>query len=306
MKATAIDLFAGAGGFTTGARDAGVNVVWAANHFRPAVDAHLANHPSTHHVCQDLHQADWRDVPRHDIILASPSCKGHSKGRGVDRPHHDAERATAWAVVSAAEYHRPPVCIIENVPEFTDWALFPAWRIAMEALGYSLAIMVRDAADHGVPQNRERVIIVATRSRAPISIKLPEKEHVPASAVLRFNEGQWSRIAKRGRAPRTLRRVKRGRAEFGSRFIMPYYGSGSGLKGRSVHRPIGTITTVDRWALVDGNRMRMLSIPEARAAMGFPDDYALPRVKHLAMYLLGNAIPPPMARDVISAVLAAA
>ena len=66
MSVRAIDLFAGAGGFSTGAHMAGVEVVWAANHWPAAVDVHAANHPETEHSCQDLHQADWTKVPAHD------------------------------------------------------------------------------------------------------------------------------------------------------------------------------------------------------------------------------------------------
>src|ERR1700722_5605326 len=110
---TAVDLFAGAGGFTEGARQAGVNVLWAANHWPLAVQYHSLNHEGSEHVCQDLHQADWRKVPGHDLLLASPCCQGHSPARGKDRPHHDVQRSTAWAVVSCAEYHRPKAVIVE-------------------------------------------------------------------------------------------------------------------------------------------------------------------------------------------------
>ncbi len=113
-----IDLFAGAGGFTIGAEQAGCNVLWAANHWPLAVDTHTANHQGTTHICQDLHQADWSTVPAHDLLLASPSCQGHSNARGKERPQHDSSRATAWAIVSAAEYHRPQTCLVENVAEF--------------------------------------------------------------------------------------------------------------------------------------------------------------------------------------------
>ncbi|HEY0883298.1 MAG TPA: DNA cytosine methyltransferase, partial [Archangium sp.] len=50
----AVDLFAGAGGWTTGARAAGVRVLMAVNHWPRAVESHAANHPETEHVCQDL------------------------------------------------------------------------------------------------------------------------------------------------------------------------------------------------------------------------------------------------------------
>ena len=151
----AIDLFAGLGGFSAGAELAGCSVVWAANHWRAAVDAHSANHPATEHACQDLQQADWTRVPAHDLLLASPACQGHSRARGKDRPHHDVTRSTAWAVVSALECHRPLFAIVENVVEFaTKWVLFPAWCSALQALGYSVAPHIVDAADHGVPQHR--------------------------------------------------------------------------------------------------------------------------------------------------------
>lgn len=55
----AIDLFAGAGGFSTGAVMAGCSVAWAANHWPTAVEWHAATHPSTVHACQDLQQADF-------------------------------------------------------------------------------------------------------------------------------------------------------------------------------------------------------------------------------------------------------
>ena len=94
---TAIDLFAGLGGWSTGASLAGVDVLWAANHWPDAVEWHSANHPNTIHACQDLHQADWSQVPAHDLLLASPCCQGHSKARGKanGNPQHDASRSTA-------------------------------------------------------------------------------------------------------------------------------------------------------------------------------------------------------------------
>ncbi|KQX34661.1 DNA cytosine methyltransferase [Variovorax sp. Root434] len=302
-----VDLFAGAGGFTTGAELAGCTVVWAANHWPAAVKIHAANHPHTVHACQDLQQTDWRTVPAHDLLLASPACQGHSPARGKEKPHHDALRSTAFAVISAVEHHRPPVFIVENVPEFEDWVLYRAWCLAAEALGYSLAPMVIDAANHGVPQHRCRLFIVGTRSKHPITLKLPQREHTPASAIVNFDAGKWSPIRTAKRSPATLRRIHQGRKDLGcGRFLIPYYSSGSGLTGRSLGRPIGTITTVDRWGVVRGNRMRMLRADEARAAMGFPADYQLPPQHKAAMHMLGNAVCPPVARDVITGIMEAA
>lgn len=305
---TAIDLFAGLGGWSTGARQAGVSVLWAANHWPEAVKWHAANHPDAEHVCQDLHQANWEEVPAHDILLASPCCQGHTKARGkkAGNPQHDASRSTAWAPVAALEFHRPPIAIIENVPEFTDWALYPAWSMAVRALGYQLAPHVIDCADLGVPQHRVRLFLVCTLSRAPLHLMLPRHQHVPAESFIDFGAGNWSQIDRPGRAASTLTRVRNGRARFGDRFVMPYYGSGSGLTGRNIARPIGTITTRDRWAVVSGDYMRMLTADENLAAMSFPPDIQRPDSHRLTVHMAGNAVPPLAAQHVISAVLDAA
>lgn len=300
----AVDLFAGAGGFSTGAVMAGCNVVWAANHWQAAVDVHSLNHPATAHSCQDLQQADWTQVPAHDLLMASPACQGHSRARGKDRAHHDAQRSTAWAVVSAAEYHRPAVVLIENVPEFAQWALYPAWCAAMNALGYALQPMILDAADHGVAQHRRRLFIACTRSKYPVELELPRCAHVGSAQIIDFDAGRWSVINKPGRSASTLSRITEGRKSHGSRFLTAYYGSETG--GRSMSRPVGTITTRDRWAIIDGDRMRMLSVDECRKAMGFPSGYQLPSRAKDAMHMLGNAVVPVVACDVINALRAAA
>jgi len=239
-------------------------------------------------------------------MLASPCCQDHSKARGKKsgNAQHDASRSTAWAVVSAAEYHKPEM-VLENVEEFTDWALYPAWSQAMAALGYMIAPHVVDCADLGVPQHRVRLFLVCTRSKSPLMLELQRRQHVPAASFLQFDAGRWSAIEKPGRAQATLDRVRNGRERFGNQFIMPYYGKGSGLTGRDNNRPIDTITTLDRWALVRGNEMRMLSANEALAAMSFPAETLRPDNHRLTMHMAGNAVPPLAGKRIIQALMVA-
>ncbi len=118
----AVDLFAGFGGLTLGAEQAGVNVKWVGNHDQTAVRVHALNHPGVIHACQDLRQADWSTLPPYRLLLSAPACQGHSRAsQPRRRSYHDAMRATAFAVIDCADVTEPDAIIVENVPSFTEW-----------------------------------------------------------------------------------------------------------------------------------------------------------------------------------------
>ncbi len=311
---TCVDLFAGGGGFSTGAVQAGATVLWAGNHWREAVEVHQANHKDAIHLTQDLHQANWLDVPGHDILLASPCCQGHSRARGKDRPHHDAARSTAWAVTSAVECHRPKAFIVENVPMFQQWSLYPAWAEAMRLLGYTLSLEVLDAQYFGVPQQRKRLFIVGMKKGSfKFSTTRPQEEVVPISSVLKLDEGDWSpisdskrlQVGKRVLADATKARIAVGRERFSRHkcFWLPYFSSN--IAGYGIDRPLWTVTTRDRFALCLEDRMRILTVDEVRGAMGFPEDYRLTGKAKLDKHLLGNSVCPPVAKWIVGEVMKA-
>lgn len=299
----AIDLFAGLGGFTAGARASGIEVVWAANHWHVAVDAHAANHPETLHSCQDLQQADFTRLPEFDLLLASPACQGHGTAKGMEQPRHDAMRATAWAVVACVEANLPERILVENVPGFMNWKLYPIWKQALEAYGYTLTEQVLNSADFGVPQSRRRLFVAGSRGDA-IHLTNPGAEHVSLASCLDWDGGRWSPIHKPGRAAATLDQVRRAAAKHGDRFAIVYNGSRNA--GRDLSQPSPTITTVDTLGLVDMERqvMRMASVDEYRRIMSFSDDTKLAGTKADSVALLGNAVPPLMAQDLVAQVAA--
>lgn len=174
------DGFCGAGGSSEGARQVGVRVRTALNHWRLAVDVHNANHPDTEHDCADISQVDPRRYPTTTFAWFSPSCTNHSIAKGR-RKHADAtpdlfgetlpdeaaerSRATMWDVVRFAEYHRYRAIIVENVVDAREWILWPAWIAGMQALGYRFRLvclnsMHAQALGPGAPQSRDRIYIV--------------------------------------------------------------------------------------------------------------------------------------------------
>jgi DNA (cytosine-5)-methyltransferase 1 len=305
-KMKGIDLFCGAGGTTHGAKAAGINVIYAANHKQSIIDFHALNHPETAHICQDLQQADWSIIPEHDILYGSPACGGHSRAAGKMKKTKKADdsRSTAWAIVDCLEAHKTPLAIIENVPDFLNWELYGAWEFAIKSLGYSLSVNLVNAADYGVPQNRKRLMMVATRTRNPIELMLPKMEHKSARSFIDLDMTgyKWDNVS--DRVISTQNRVKNGRARYGEIFLDAAYGSEIG--GRSIDKPLGTVTTVNKHSLVIGDKIRALSLREQIAAQSFPESCLWPENKTLTKLMNGNAVPPMLAENFTKAILIAA
>jgi len=296
-----VDLFAGWGGFTEGAEQAGHRVVWAANHWDLAVTAHALNHPKTTHVLQDLNNADWRMLPEYDVLLASPACQGHSTAsQPKRREFHEVMRATAFAVVECCEKTRPEAFIVENVEFFRRWSLYPLWRQSLVELGYDVTENLVTATDHGVPQRRTRLFVIGTLRAGPYEYAAPRrgKKEPAFGPSIQWNKGKWR--AFREVSSGKQRRIQAGLKRFGKRFIGQDV---TGHQGIPVTEPIRTITTKDQWWVVKGgDQVRNLTVREVARAMGFPDDYAWPEgvTRTNQMVGLGNAVCPPVARDLIA------
>jgi DNA (cytosine-5)-methyltransferase 1 len=101
------------------------------------------------------------------------------------------------------------------------------------------------------------------------------------------------------------KRIDKGRRNHGPIFLTQHV---TGHPGVPLDEPIRTVTTKDQWALVWGDRYRPLTVRENARAMGFPDSYQLPEgaCRRDLIKGLGNAVCPPVARDIITKIQAAA
>lgn len=184
MTYTLTDLFAGAGGSSTGAVSVpGVEVTMAANHWKLAIAVHNLNHPDTDHAAVDLHQEDPGYFPKTDILWASPECTKWSQANGskplpaieeglFEDPLADEaaqrSRLLMFDVLRFAEHHRYRAMIVENVVDIATQAKYrmawQVWREELLKLGYrfrvvSLNSMHAQAFGSPAPQSRDRIYV---------------------------------------------------------------------------------------------------------------------------------------------------
>lgn len=301
---TAKDLFSGAGGSSEGLTQAGIRVVAAANHWPLAVATHQANHPETEHRIANLSEVDWRTFPSTDIAWVSPSCVWHTRSGGrrrqlsadAERDRTDAgavDRATAFAVVAAAEVHAYPVVLVENVVEFRDWVLYDWWLAGLAALGYRVQELVLDAIDFGHAQHRRRLFVVATRDGVEIDLTPPPLAPVMASSILDPNPGKV--VTRRLYVADQIDSI----TEDGVPHLVTYRKHARAR--RADQHPLATVTAGGNHhavaQLIDGvQHHRLLSNRECARAQGFGDHYEFRGTAAQVKRQIGNAVPVGIAR----------
>lgn len=137
---TAVDLFCGAGGMSSGLLEAFhlLNTrckLTAINHWPTAVETHSLNHPKVHHICEDISNVNPRKLFSEgevQVLVGGPSCTTHSSARGGRPLDCDQDRATPWCMVRWAESTLPEVIVIENVEQFQLWGPLIKKRCAVK------------------------------------------------------------------------------------------------------------------------------------------------------------------------------
>ncbi len=311
-KIRALDLFCGAGGSSWGAREAGVEIVAAFDLWPLAGEAHDTNFPEAEFISGRLEEQDVnvlvKDYGKIDLILASPECTNHSPAKG-NKPRCEQSKDTAFQVVRFAKAFKPRWVVIENVVNMRKWTRYTEFKAALEELGYKLQEQVLNSAHFGVAQSRRRLFLTADLNQQPPKIIPNNRAFNKVADIVDLNgKYKWTPLRAPKRATATLERAERGIAVMGADkpFLIVYYGTDGCGGWQKLNRPLRTITTVDRFALVKpdkehGHVMRMLQVPELQAAMGMPLKMKLEAgTRRDRIKMIGNAVCPPVMRQVVT------
>lgn len=295
---TAVSLFCGAGGLDLGFDRAGFKTIWANDIDADACKTHQ-NWSNAEVVCGDISKIDMSKIPVSDVILGGFPCQGFSLSgpRKID----DSRNVLYKHYVKLVRQNQPLAFVGENVKgllTMADGQIVDAIIADFANCGYDVFYKLVNARNFGVPQDRERVIIVGFRKDLHIAnFSLPEtngETSTLADALKGMPPANENEVCNAPYSSRYMsRNRKRGWNEVSytvpamAKQVTLYPGSPDMVK-------LGK----DKWRFGDGGETRRLSWREVAAIQTFPRDLQFYGDLTSVYKQIGNAVPVKLAEFV--------
>lgn len=296
MSFTFIDLFAGIGGFHQAANIFGGRCVFASEIDSEARKAYEANYGLKPHG--DITQVKVSDIPEHDILFAGFPCQPFSiigNRLGFD----DIRGTLFFEIVRILKSKKPSMFILENVKQLKGHdkgRTLQTIICSLEDIGYKVKFDVLNALDFGLPQKRERTIIVGFLNTS-IEFIFP-KGNGPGklSDVLEHDDDVDTKFF-------ASERIVRKRFESHQSKHNPsiWHENKSGNISSYPYSCALRAGASHNYLLVNG--VRRLTPREMLRIQGFPDTFKIVCNDSQTKKQAGNAVPVPVIRAVLEEVL---
>jgi DNA (cytosine-5)-methyltransferase 1 len=175
-KPNVVSLFSGAGGMDLGFKKAGFNIVWAIDNFEDAVQTYQKN-IGNHIINSNIEDYDLETIPNCDVVIGGFPCQGFSIAN-MNRNSRDERNILYEYLVKVIQIKKPKFFVAENVKgilSLEKGKIFNNILQDFSKCGYKCEYAILNSADYGVPQTRERVIIIGQRKDVTIGIEFPPK-----------------------------------------------------------------------------------------------------------------------------------
>ena len=295
---TAVSLFCGAGGLDMGFDRAGFKTIWANDMDANACKTHQ-NWSKATVVCGDISKVDYAAIPVSDVILGGFPCQGFSLSgpRKID----DSRNVLYKHYVKLVRQNKPKAFIGENVKGLLtmgEGKIIDAIVADFAECGYDVYCKLLNAKNFGVPQDRERVIIVGFRQDSNVrDFKLPDTNG--QTMTLREAIGNMPQVKSCDvcDAPYSSRYMSRNRKRGWDdvAYTVPAMAKQVTLWPGS---PDMKKLDKDLWAFGDEGTTRRLSWREAAAIQTFPTDLEFSGDLTSIYKQIGNAVPVKLAEFV--------
>ena len=164
MKPRFIDLFAGIGGFRKGFEDAGYECVFTSEINPACQEVYESNFGDK--VFGDITKIEPSGIPDFEVLLAGFPCQPFSIS-GKKKGFEDTRGTLFFDICNIIDEKQPKIVVLENVKHLIHHdkkRTFKTIIQTLQDLGYNVTYKILNAKDFGLPQNRERIFIMATKN----------------------------------------------------------------------------------------------------------------------------------------------
>ena len=289
-----IDLFAGIGGIRLGFQSLVGKCVFSSEWDKFSQQTYFTNFKEL--PSGDITQIDEKIIPDFDLLLAGFPCQPFSNA-GLKLGFEDTRGTLFFHIARIINFHKPKIVFLENVKGLKNHdkgKTFKTIKNTLESIGYNVFSKVLNARDFGVPQNRERIYIIAFLENVDFVFPDPIHTNVALGDILENNVDKKYTISDRlwqGHQRRKKQHIEKGngfgyslfnhQSQYTSTISARYYKDGSEI-------------------LIEqkGDNPRKLTPREAGRLQGFPDEYKIAVSDNQAYKQFGNSVCVPVIKAI--------
>lgn len=310
-KKNFIDLFAGIGGIRLGFENNGFECVFSSENNEACIKMYEENFREKPYG--DITQLNINEVPEHDILCAGFPCQAFSIA-GKRKGFEETRGTLFFDVLRIINHKKPKVIFLENVKNLKYHDGGKTLKIILNKLekeGYTVDYKIYNAKDFGVPQNRERTVIIATQNKNFNFNKVEHSKHKKIKDIL-DKGGEYQYLGKNEYTLISKHHIKKQKSGL---IFVGYKNKSTRKKGvrpntnhlsrvhkqcnriyssEGVHPTLSSSEISGRYYVYHKGKVRKLSIAECFKLQGFPKNFKKNCSKVELYKQIGNSVTVPM------------
>lgn len=317
QKNTFIDLFAGIGGFRLAFNNAGFDCIFSSEINKHCQEVYFNNYHDLPNG--DITKIDPINIPDFDILTGGFPCQPFSIC-GKQKGFEDTRGTLFFNICNIIKVKQPKVVVLENVKHLIHHDKGHTFTVIIESLkdlGYFVEYKILNAKHFGVPQNRERLIIVASKLKPFDFSKINySKKQLKINDILDKNSDDFQILDK---TEYTM--IKDIREQESGLLFVGYRNKGIWKKGirpntehlsrvhrqpnriyssEGIHPTIPSQETSGRFFIYipQNNIVRKLTLNECYKLMGFPENFIKSNIRGEAYKQIGNSVCVPLIQEI--------
>jgi len=308
-----IDLFAGIGGIRIGLERNGLRCVYSSEFEKNCAETYEANFGE--YPAGDITKINEKDIPDHDVLAGGFPCQAFSAA-GRLKGFDDTRGTLFFDVLRILKEKNPKVAMLENVKNLIyhdGGKTFEVIKTHLEELGYKVAWQILNAKDFGVPQSRERIVIVASKDKLFDFSKIKtSKKEVKIKDILEqdtdnmkfLDTSEYTLIDKKLRKEQKTGMIfvgyrnkpirKKGARPNTEHLSRVHKQCNRIYSSEGTHPTISSSEIAGRHHIYHDGKVRKLTINECFRLMGFSDSYKKISSNGYRYRQIGNSVAIPM------------